>query len=106
MNRRNIWARRPLSVLGKLTVAALLVTALGYASELLSLGLDPEVSIVVAVLALVAGLVATGWPLAPVLGALVAGACFQSRARIPEAGGKPFAMVVGPVTDARALLRA
>lgn len=73
MNMRNLWTRRPLSMLGKLTVAALLVTALGYASELLSLGLDPEVSIAVAVLALVAGLVATGWPLAPALGALIAG---------------------------------
>lgn len=73
MNTGNIWTRRPLSAMGKLTVAALLVTALGYASELLSLGLDPEVSIVVAVLALATGLAATGWPLTPALGAIVAG---------------------------------
>jgi hypothetical protein len=65
--------RRPLSVLGKLTVAALLVVALGYAAELLHLGLDPEVSIVVAVVGLAAGLAATGWPLTSALGALVAG---------------------------------
>jgi hypothetical protein len=73
VNTRPIWARRPLSPLGKVTVAALLAAALGYASELLSLGLDPEVSVVVVVVALAAGLAASGWPLTPALGALVAG---------------------------------
>jgi MFS family permease len=73
MNTRKFWTRRPLSALGKLMVAALLVVASGYAAELLHLGLDLEVSIVVAVLGLAAGLVAIGWPFTPALGALVAG---------------------------------
>ena len=53
-----IWARRSLSFLGKLTVAALLVATLGYAVELLHLGLDREVSI--AVVQAAATLVAVG----------------------------------------------
>lgn len=74
MTTNRIPVHRQLSVPGKLTVAALLLTALAYAAELLSLGLDREVSIVVLVLLGVAGLAATGWPLMPALGALVAGA--------------------------------
>jgi hypothetical protein len=73
MNNNSIWARRPLSALSKLTVAALVGTALAYAVELLNLGLDREVSIVVACLFGAAGLAASGWPLTPLLGALVAG---------------------------------
>ncbi len=74
MTTKAIWTPRPLSALDKLTVAALLVTALAYASELLSLGFDREVSIVVACLVVAAGLAATGWMLTPALGGLLAGA--------------------------------
>jgi hypothetical protein len=73
MNNNSIWARRPLSALSKLTVAALVGTALAYAVELLHLGLDREVSIVVACLFGAAGLAASSWPLTPLLSALVAG---------------------------------
>lgn len=73
MHTRTPWMRRPLSGLGKLTVAALLITTLGYAAELFSLGLDREVSSVVAVLALATGVAASGRPFTPVLGALIAG---------------------------------
>lgn len=73
MPTQPFWSRRPLSTLGRLTVIALLVTTLAYAAELFSLGLDPEVTAVVAVLALATGLAASGRPLTPALGALVAG---------------------------------
>ena len=60
--------------LTKVTLIALVINTLAYAAELPMLGhIDREVSIVVALLALVCGLVATGWRWTPALAALLAG---------------------------------
>jgi hypothetical protein len=65
---------RPLSRLVQVTLVALVVNALAYASEFQLIGqLDREVSIVVALLVVASVLVATGWRWAPALGALLAG---------------------------------
>jgi hypothetical protein len=71
-------------VLHKFTFVALFVNTLAYASELLWLGLDQEVSIVVGVLVGAAALVATGWRWTPALGGLLAGAILL---------GNPFLLV-------------
>jgi hypothetical protein len=68
-------SRWPLSPLTKVTIGALFVNALAYASELIRLGpLDPEVGIVVICLLVVSALVALGWRWTPSLGGLLAGA--------------------------------
>jgi hypothetical protein len=60
--------------LTKVTLVALVINTLAYASEFRLIGqLDREVSIVVALLALVSALVATGWRWTPAAGALLAG---------------------------------
>jgi hypothetical protein len=60
--------------LTKLTLTALTVLTLAYASEFFLIGqLDLEVGIVVAVLTVGAFLVASGWRWTPALGALLAG---------------------------------
>ncbi len=65
---------RTLSRLAQVTLVALVINTLAYAAEFPLLGqLDREVSIVVALLAVVSGLVATGWRWTPALGALLAG---------------------------------
>jgi plastocyanin len=71
-----IWSRQPLATLGKLTAAALLGSALAFATLLLTILLATgtvilPVLIVAAVLLVVAGIVATGLRWAPLLGALV-----------------------------------
>jgi hypothetical protein len=85
MSSKAILSRRPLTLLTKVTLGALLVNALGYASELFRLGpFDPEVSTVVACLLVASALVATGWRWTPLLGGLLAGAIIV---------GNPFLMV-------------
>jgi hypothetical protein len=65
---------RRLSALTKVTLVALVINTLAFASEFFLIGhLDREVSIVVGILLVVSGLVATGWRWTPALGALVAG---------------------------------
>lgn len=60
--------------LSRITLIALVINTLAYAVELPMLGqLDREVSIVVGLLALVCGLIATGWRWTPALGACLAG---------------------------------
>lgn len=63
--------------LTKLTIIGLVINTLAFASELIWLGdLDPQVSLVVAGLLVVVGLVATGWRWTPLVGAVVAGFLF------------------------------
>jgi hypothetical protein len=51
MSSKSLRSRRPLTLLARITLVALCVNALVYASELIRLGLfDPEVSTVVALL--------------------------------------------------------
>lgn len=54
---------------GRITAFALLGSALAYASEMVELGPDLSVSIVAAVVLAAAGIAATGWWWAPLLGA-------------------------------------
>lgn len=63
---------RRLPVLTRTTAFALLASALAYASEMLELGPDLSVSIVVACVLAAAGLTATGWRWTPLLGAAIA----------------------------------
>jgi hypothetical protein len=72
MELNRIQARRPYTTLTKVTLVSMVVVTLAYASELLSLGLDREVTIIVSLLALASVLVATGWRWTPLLGALIA----------------------------------
>ena len=65
--------RRSYTALTKLTLAALVLTTLAYASEFVLLGLDREIGVVVGCLAVASVLVATGWRWTPALGALLAG---------------------------------
>jgi hypothetical protein len=75
MSSKSSRSRRPLTLLTRVTLGALLVNALAYGSELLRLGpFDPEVSTVVVLLLLASALVATGWRWTPLLGGLLAGA--------------------------------
>jgi hypothetical protein len=68
-------SRRPLSPLTKITIGALFVNALAYASELIRLGpFDPEVGTVVVLLLLATASVGAGWRWTPLLGGLLAGA--------------------------------
>jgi hypothetical protein len=70
-----IWSRQPLATLGKLTAAALIGSALAYATLLLTILLSGAfvlpLLIVAVVLLFVAGIIATGLRWAPLLGALV-----------------------------------
>jgi hypothetical protein len=66
-------ARTPYTTLTKLTLMAMVVNTLAYASELIKLGLDREVSTVVGLLIIVSGLVAMGWRWTPAFAALLAG---------------------------------
>jgi hypothetical protein len=67
-------ARRPYTTLTKLTLVVLVINALAYAAEFNLIGqLDREVAIVVSLLLVAGGLVATGWRWAPAFGALLAG---------------------------------
>jgi hypothetical protein len=73
MSSKSLRSRRPLTLLARITLVALFVNALAYASELIRLGpFDPEVSTVVLLLVATA-FVATGWWWAPALGGLLAG---------------------------------
>jgi hypothetical protein len=65
--------RRPYSMLTKVTLGGMTVVTLVYASEMLKLGLDREVSIAVGVLLLIDILVALRLRWAPALAALVLG---------------------------------
>jgi hypothetical protein len=73
MELNRIQARHPYTTLTKVTFVAMVSVTLAYASELISLGLDREVSIIVGLLTLGSVLVATGWRWTPALGALLAG---------------------------------
>jgi hypothetical protein len=85
MSSKSLRSRRPLTLLTRVTLGALLVNALAYASELLRLDpFDPEVSTVVVCLLVASALVATGWPWTPLLGGLLAGAIIV---------GNPFLIV-------------
>ncbi len=84
MSFTSLRARRPLTPLTKVTLGALFVNALAYGSELFSLGIDREVSIVVACLLVASALVATGWRWTPLLGGLLAGVIIL---------GNPFLMI-------------
>jgi hypothetical protein len=74
MSSRSLRSRRPLTLLARITLVALFVNALAYASELIRLGpFDPEVSTIVVLLLVATAFVATGWWWAPALGGLLAG---------------------------------
>lgn len=71
---KGIWSRQPLATLGKLTVAALIGTALAFATLLLTIllatgAMVPPLLIVAIALLVVAGIVATGVRWTPLLGA-------------------------------------
>jgi hypothetical protein len=69
MSSKSVSSRRPLTLLTKVTMGALFVNALAYASELIRLGpFDPEVSTVVALLLVATAAVAAGWRWTPLLG--------------------------------------
>lgn len=73
---KGFWARRPLATLGKLTVAAIIGDALGFATLLLTIYLGTgafilPLFIVGVVLFVVAGIVATGVRWTPLIGALM-----------------------------------
>jgi hypothetical protein len=85
MSSKSSWLRWPLTLLTRVTLGALFVNALGYASELLRLGpFDPEVSTIVVLLLVASALVATGWRWTPLLGGLLAGAIIL---------GNPFLLI-------------
>lgn len=65
--------RRPYTALTKLTLSALVLTTLAYASEFVLLGFDREIGIVVGCSAVASVLVATNWRWTPVVGALLVG---------------------------------
>lgn len=64
---------RPYSTLTKLTLGALLINMLAYASEFIWLGFDLQVGIVVGVLIVASVLISMGWRWTAALGALLAG---------------------------------
>jgi hypothetical protein len=67
--------RHPFSTLTRLTLFALLVNALAFASEFVMIGqIDFEIAIVVGCLAIGCLLIATGWRWTPAIGAFLAGA--------------------------------
>jgi hypothetical protein len=68
-----VQVRRPYTLLSKVTLVAMICVTLAYASELLTLGLDREVTTVVGILVIVDALVATGLRWSPALAALLAG---------------------------------
>jgi hypothetical protein len=73
---KGIWSRRPLAALGKLTVAALIGSALGYITLLLTIlvatgAFIMPLFIVAVALLIVAGIIATGIRWTPMLGALM-----------------------------------
>ena len=75
MSSNSLWSRRPLTLLARITLVALFVNALAYASELIRLGpFDPEVGTVVVLLLLATASVGAGWRWTPLLGGLLAGA--------------------------------
>lgn len=70
---KSLPVRCPYTALTKLTLAALVLTTLAYASEFILLGFDREIGIVVGCLAVASVLVATGWRWTLVVGALLVG---------------------------------
>jgi plastocyanin len=73
---KGIWTRRPLAALGKLTIAALIGSALGFSTLFLTILLATgafimPLFIVAVTLFIVAGIVATGIRWTPLLGALL-----------------------------------
>ncbi len=61
----------PTKTLTRLTLVAVIGTALAYASEFLMLGFDLQIGVVVGCLVLAAALVASGWRGAPIVAAIV-----------------------------------
>ncbi len=111
MSSKSLRSRRPLTLLARITLVALFVNALAYASELIRLGpFDPEVSTVVVLLLVASALVATGWRWTPLLGGLLAGVIIVNNPFLlinlsdPDAGLFFAATVVEVVSGLTALL--
>lgn len=73
MIANNVQTQRPFSPLTMLTLVALVINTLAYASEFMWLGVDREISIIVGLLTLACLLVATRWRWTPAIGILLVG---------------------------------
>jgi type IV secretory pathway TrbD component len=73
MISNNVQAQRPFSPLTMLTLVALVINTVAYASEFMWLGLDREISIIVGLLTVACLLVVTRWRWTPVIAVLLVG---------------------------------